>query len=109
MSRSSRGDCWRCTRRYLSPSIPRWPYHVLTHLRFQAGGYDAIWLLVFDPPTKHDTIHTPVACVEILWGRRKKQDVTPLRAEESVTKKGIQAEQLHEVPGLLKAISHVQN
>jgi len=73
-----------------------------------AGGYDAIWLLVFDPPKKHDNILTPVACVEILWGRREKKDVTPLSAEESTTK-GIQAERLDEVPGLREAISAAGN
>ncbi|KAF9792672.1 phosphomevalonate kinase [Thelephora terrestris] len=73
-----------------------------------AGGYDAIWLLVFDPPKKHGHILTPVACVEILWGRREKKDVTPLSAEESTTK-GIQAEQLDEVPGLREAISTARN
>jgi len=71
-----------------------------------AGGYDAIWLLVFDPPKKHGKIPTPVECVEILWGRREKKDVTPLCAEESTTK-GIQAEQLDEIPGLREAISPV--
>ena len=65
-------------------------------------------MLVFDPPKKHENIHTPVACVEILWGRRKKKDVTPLSAEES-TMKGIQAEQLGEVPGLRQAISAARN
>jgi phosphomevalonate kinase len=73
-----------------------------------AGGYDAIWLLVFDPPKKHEKILTPVACVEILWGRRKEKDVTPLSAEES-TMKGIQVEQLGEVPGLQLAISTARN
>lgn len=68
-----------------------------------AGGYDAIWLLVFDPPKKHEKILTPTACVEILWGRRDQKDVTPLSARESITK-GIQAEQLDEVPGLREAI-----
>jgi phosphomevalonate kinase len=85
-----------------------WSYHILTHPHFLAGGYDAIWLLVFDPPKKHGEIPTPVACVEIMWGRREKKDVTPLRAEESTTK-GIQVEQLDKVPGLREAISPVQN
>ena len=85
-----------------------WLLRVLTRLRFSAGGYDAIWLLVFDPPTKHEKIPTPVACVEILWGRRKEKDVTPLSAEESITK-GIQVEQLGEVPGLQQAISAARN
>jgi len=73
-----------------------------------AGGYDAIWLLVFDPPKKHEKIPTPVECVEILWGRRKEKDVTPLSAAESTTK-GIQVEQLDEVPGLQQAISATRN
>lgn len=81
---------------------------MLTHSCFEAGGYDAIWLLVFDPPKKHEHIPTPVACVEILWGRRGKKDVTPLSAEESVTK-GIQVEQLGDVPGLQQAISAARN
>lgn len=77
-------------------------------MRFSAGGYDAIWLLVFDPPKKHEKIPTPAACVEILWGRREEKDVTPLSAEES-TMKGIQVEQLSEVPGLQQAISDARN
>ena len=88
--------------------VVSWLYHVLTRPRFSAGGYDAIWLLVFDPPKKHEKILTPVACVEILWGRRKEKDVTPLSAEESTTK-GIQVEQLSEVPGLQRAISAAVN
>lgn len=81
---------------------------VFAHSRFSAGGYDAIWLLVFDPPKKHKKILTPVACVEILWGRREEKDVTPLSAEES-NMKGIQVEQLGEVPGLQLAISTAGN
>ncbi|KAF9648569.1 Phosphomevalonate kinase [Thelephora ganbajun] len=73
-----------------------------------AGGYDAIWLLVFDPPRKHEKIPTPAACVEILWGRREEKDVTPLSTEESVTK-GIQVEELYKVPGLQQAISAARN
>jgi hypothetical protein len=59
---------------------------------------------VFDPPKKHERIPTPVACVEILWGRREEKDVTPLSTEESTTK-GIQVEELGGVPGLRQAIS----
>lgn len=81
---------------------------VFTHSRLSAGGYDAVWLLVFDPPTKHDKIPTPVACVEILWGRREEKDVTPLSAAESIMK-GIQVEELGEVPGLQQAISAARN
>ncbi len=63
-----------------------------------AGGYDAIWLLVCDPPNCVPE-ELPATRVERVWSTYKGLDVSPLLATESVAK-GVHVERLDEVPGL---------
>ena len=63
-----------------------------------AGGYDAIWLLIYDHPdvTYADS---PLKCVENLWMSWEKLNVSPLSATESHAQ-GVRLEHLMDVPGL---------
>ncbi|RPD62114.1 Phosphomevalonate kinase [Lentinus tigrinus ALCF2SS1-7] len=63
-----------------------------------AGGYDAIWLLVCDPPNCPSE-ELPASSIERLWSTYKGLDVSPLLATESVAK-GVRVEKIDEVPGL---------
>jgi phosphomevalonate kinase len=63
-----------------------------------AGGYDAIWILVFDP-SGCPPEDLPSSRVESLWAGWKTLDVSPLSASES-SAKGVRAEKLEDVPGL---------
>ncbi|KDQ53490.1 hypothetical protein JAAARDRAFT_136908 [Jaapia argillacea MUCL 33604] len=81
-----------------------------------AGGYDAIWLLVCDPPyspsslpgtptkTSFSEKQTPLHRVERVWTTWKGLSVSPLSAVES-TAKGVKViEDVNEVFGLREAI-----
>lgn len=59
-----------------------------------AGGYDAIWLLVFEPS---DGTLEPLSAVEKLWERFP--NVSPLLATESKDR-GAKVEDIDQVPGL---------
>ena len=63
-----------------------------------AGGYDAIWLLVCDPPNCPPA-ELPSARVERVWSTYKGLDVSPLLAAESAAK-GARVERLEDVVGL---------
>ncbi len=73
---------------------------------FLAGGYDAIWVLVLDPPqsavTKDD--ERPLHHVENVWASWTKLDVSPLSASESFDK-GFRLEKIDDVPGLRGILS----
>lgn len=69
-----------------------------------AGGYDAIWLLVFDPSDcPQDEL--PSTRVEGVWSswKGKGLDVSPLLASESVVK-GVRVESFEAVKGLKEAV-----
>ncbi|EIW83214.1 Phosphomevalonate kinase [Coniophora puteana RWD-64-598 SS2] len=70
-----------------------------------AGGYDAIWLLVLDPPAAADP---PVARVERAWSEYERANagvsVSPLLARES-EEQGARVEALGGVPGLRDAVA----
>jgi phosphomevalonate kinase len=66
-----------------------------------AGGYDAIWLLVIEPPETSEQL--PFRRIERVWSTWKDLDVSPLSAVES-TAKGIHLEELDSVRGLRQAI-----
>ncbi len=67
-----------------------------------AGGYDAVWLLVLDPPNcAHEEL--PSVRVERVWSTYKGLDVSPLLASESAAK-GVRVEKLQEVRGLADSV-----
>lgn len=68
-----------------------------------AGGYDAIWLLVCDPPNCPPA-ELPSARVERVWSTYKGLDVSPLLAAESAAK-GVRVERLDDVKGLREAVA----
>ncbi|KAF7792390.1 hypothetical protein EIP86_003427 [Pleurotus ostreatoroseus] len=68
-----------------------------------AGGYDALWLLVFDPVDCPPT-ELPAHRVEALWGAWTGLRVSPLSAVES-TGRGVRVEDIDGVPGLKEAIA----
>ena len=63
-----------------------------------AGGYDAIWLLVCDPPNCAAE-ELPATRVERVWSTYTGLDVSPLLAAESAAK-GVRVERLEDVVGL---------
>ncbi|KAH9948992.1 ribosomal protein S5 domain 2-type protein [Amylocystis lapponica] len=63
-----------------------------------AGGYDAIWLLVFEP-LQCSPDDLPSRRVEYVWSKWTGLDVSPLSASESVAK-GVRVEDVAAVPGL---------
>ncbi|KAG2368319.1 hypothetical protein BDR07DRAFT_1457325 [Suillus spraguei] len=67
-----------------------------------AGGYDAIWLLICNPPNLPDE-QQPLRRVESVWSTFDESNVTPLLAQESVAK-GARVVQLDEIPGLREAV-----
>lgn len=67
-----------------------------------AGGYDAIWLLVCNPPGLPYE-QQPLRRVETVWSNFSESNVTPLLAQESVAK-GACVVQLDRIPGLREAI-----
>ncbi|KAF7321306.1 Phosphomevalonate kinase [Mycena kentingensis (nom. inval.)] len=67
-----------------------------------AGGYDALWLLVFDSETL--TGEKPVHRIENVWAGYTKLDVSPLSAVESMAK-GARVEEPASIPGLEAAIA----
>ncbi|KAI0779733.1 Phosphomevalonate kinase [Fomes fomentarius] len=67
-----------------------------------AGGYDAVWLLVLDPPNCARE-ELPSVRVERVWSTYKGLDVSPLLASESVAK-GVRVEKLQEVRGLADSV-----
>jgi phosphomevalonate kinase len=68
-----------------------------------AGGYDAVWLLVCDPPSC-DPALPPVTRVEHLWGTWAGLAMAPLSAVESLGP-GARTERLDAVVGLHAAIA----
>ncbi|KAI0344840.1 Phosphomevalonate kinase [Trametopsis cervina] len=64
-----------------------------------AGGYDAIWVLVFEPASCADRAQLPSTRVESLWAAWKNLDVSPLAAAES-TEGGVRVERVEDVSGL---------
>lgn len=73
----------------------------------QAGGYDAVWLLVFVHP---DITYEegPLSHIERLWMSWKKLNVSPLSATESHAK-GLRLEQSEDVPGLSQYTKSVKS
>ncbi|KAG8970325.1 phosphomevalonate kinase [Tulasnella sp. 419] len=49
-----------------------------------AGGYDAVWLLVFDTPTMPEGVISPLTRVETVWANWKEMNVSPLSSTESL-------------------------
>ncbi|KAI0785604.1 ribosomal protein S5 domain 2-type protein [Abortiporus biennis] len=72
-----------------------------------AGGYDAIWLLVFDPEDCPQT-DLPSTRVEGVWSTYKSLDVSPLLATESKDK-GVRIESVDGVKGLKELLSELPN
>ncbi|KAF7981860.1 hypothetical protein HWV62_31411 [Athelia sp. TMB] len=68
--------------------------------RFTAGGYDAIWLLVFETPAGGTSA---VQRVEKVWSEYTALDVSPLSSKESVAK-GARVERLEDIPGLKEIV-----
>ncbi|EIN11828.1 Phosphomevalonate kinase [Punctularia strigosozonata HHB-11173 SS5] len=66
-----------------------------------AGGYDAVWLLVLEPPQTADQL--PFRRIERVWSTWKDLNVSPLSAIESKAK-GIHLEDIDQVNGLRQAI-----
>ncbi|KAL0066272.1 phosphomevalonate kinase [Marasmius tenuissimus] len=62
-----------------------------------AGGYDAVWVLVFDPVDKQG--QQPAERIDSLWSTYKELDVSPLSATESKAK-GIHLEDVNAIRGL---------
>lgn len=73
-----------------------------TVIHTTAGGYDALWLLVFDPADCPPT-ELPSHRVEALWGAWTGLRASPLSAVES-TGRGVRVEEIDAVPGLRAAI-----
>jgi hypothetical protein len=69
--------------------------------RTTAGGFDAVWLLVCEPPEDTPGIQ-PLARIERLWTTFS--GVAPLLAQESKAQ-GIALERLDNVPGLEAAVA----
>jgi phosphomevalonate kinase len=69
--------------------------------RSTAGGFDAVWLLVCEPPEDTPGIQ-PLARIERLW--MGFPGVAPLLAQESKAQ-GIALERLDNVPGLEAAVA----
>lgn len=75
----------------------------MIYVWFTAGGYDAIWLLVFDPE-ECPASDLPSTRVEGTWSMYQELDVSPLLASESIGK-GVRVEQLEDIPGLKEIVS----
>ncbi|KAH7888589.1 ribosomal protein S5 domain 2-type protein [Phlebopus sp. FC_14] len=63
-----------------------------------AGGFDAIWLLLFEPSKE------TLPRVEAVWSRSETLDATPLLATESKDG-GVRIERLEDVPGLVDVLN----
>ena len=68
-----------------------------------AGGYDAIWVLAFDPAGGAEA-EQPAARVAALWAGWRELRVSPLRAAESAAG-GARVEGLADVPGLAELVA----
>ncbi|KAL0564316.1 phosphomevalonate kinase [Marasmius crinis-equi] len=70
-----------------------------------AGGYDAVWVLVFDPHSRDQGQKKPGPAerIDALWCNYKELDVSPLSATESKGK-GTRLEELVEVRGLREVV-----
>ena len=64
----------------------------------QAGGFDAIWVLVLDPVVAEER-DKPMHRVENVWATWTDGSVTPLSATESFDK-GVRVEDIDRIPGL---------
>jgi len=69
-----------------------------------AGGYDAIWLLIFEPRQATPNVLLPVNRVESLWTSWTETTVSPLLATERTTAQGVRLESLDEVVGLRELV-----
>ncbi|THH31780.1 hypothetical protein EUX98_g2380 [Antrodiella citrinella] len=67
-----------------------------------AGGYDAIYLLAFDP-VDCPAADLPATRVERLWSKWTDLSVSPLLGSESLAK-GVRVEVLEDIPGLKEAV-----
>lgn len=67
-----------------------------TNTRPVAGGYDAIWLLIFNPPEGESKV---IEEIENIWKEWKELNVSPLIAQESPAK-GVRLENPSQIPGL---------
>ena len=67
---------------------------------FPAGGYDAIWVLVLDPPDEKG----PQERIEQVWASWEGLDVSPLSATESFDQ-GLRLERAEDVPGLVDVLT----
>lgn len=63
-----------------------------------AGGFDAVWVLVVDPPVINAPMPSPSELVERTWITSKDIDVSPLSASESLDK-GARLEKVADVKG----------
>ena len=70
-------------------------------IRSKAGGFDAVWLLVCEPPMDTPGI-PPLPRIERLWSGFP--GVAPLLAQESKAQ-GVALEKLDDVPGLAAAVA----
>jgi len=68
-----------------------------------AGGYDAIWLLICDPPGHRLGEKKPLERVEHVWSTYTDLDVSPLSSVESVAK-GARIERLGDIVGLREMV-----
>jgi len=66
----------------------------------KAGGFDAVWLLVCEPPEDTPGL-PPLPRIERLW--TSFPGVAPLLAQESKVQ-GVALEKLHDVPGLAAVV-----
>lgn len=91
--------------------VPGGKYSVLALVTIQpvnnvisqiAGGYDAIWLLVFDP-TECPQEELPSTRIQVVWQSWKGLDVSPLLASES-KEKGARVEDVNAIPGLKEVV-----
>lgn len=89
------------------PSFPTFhpPFIILTTNPplSPAGGYDAIWLLVFDPKDCPES-ELPSTRVEGTWSTYKSLDVSPLLASESIAK-GLRVEEMELIAGLKELVN----
>lgn len=68
-----------------------------------AGGYDAVWLLVCDPPSSNPD-KSPTEKIEYFWSQYKELSLSPLSAKESLAK-GARIESFDGIPGLKAAVA----
>ena len=96
---------WQASSEAASPAVRIPFYRRLTlfflRIRTTAGGFDAVWLLVCEPPEDTPGI-PPLPRIERLWTGTP--GVAPLLAQESKAQ-GVALESLDAVPGLASAVA----